>query len=352
MTTHPQACSNKPDRQYPLLPPHQECRQCGANSLPWFQPECGVIWQACGKSYDLPDCTAHSGIHVACDPCVKAGPSESHGCPPFYWEPTPVMSWEPSHMSKCCRHVSCAAPNHTKEPQWANQLKQKHLQNQTQKTPTLQQKAHANHTNHITRILNQWREQSELIKSDLNNNMSKTQANSQGGVNLEPLHTYITPQSTTPNKPSLAHKTTIPLQQNPTTKRTSNQYLSSVASGGFTQLTLLTENLIPEQGNKQNPTTTNPNSKQPTQNPNVGKTIQGRCHALEKTHTSKQLQTKLGHNGRPQGQKSGPKGLPSQHQTDVPMGQTPLRNKYKHGGWQKRKWDFPCSQPQYKPIGN
>ena len=80
-------------------------------------------------------------------------------------------------------------------------------------------------------------------------------------------------------------------QQNPAAKRTPNLHPSGTANGGLTQLTLMTESPIPQQTHKPNPAPANPNpnTHHPTQNPNVGKTIQGKCHALEKTQTSKQL---------------------------------------------------------------
>ena len=58
----------------------------------------------------------------------------------------------------------------------------------------------------------------------------------------------------------------------------------SSSNGGFTQLTLQPENPVPRADNTA--TTSKHNHPTPT---DVGKAIQGKCHALEKTHTTRQL---------------------------------------------------------------
>ena len=96
-------------------------------------------------------------------------------------------------------------------------------------------------------------------------------------------HSTLPPKNISPPH---THHTNRALQrkETPTTPQRHNQH------NGLTQLTLMTESPIPKQNYSPHPATTNPNPIQPTEN-NVGKTIQGKCHALEKTQTSKQLLT-------------------------------------------------------------
>ena len=92
---------------------------------------------------------------------------------------------------------------------------------------------------------------------------------------IQLYHQKITPLHTNHTNRTLQRKET------PTNTQRHNQWW-------VTQLTLMTESPIPKQNNSPHPATTNPNPNQPMET-NVGKTIQGKCHALEETQTSKQL---------------------------------------------------------------
>ena len=99
------------------------------------------------------------------------------------------------------------------------------------------------------------------------------------------MHNHLKSKLIQPYHQKYLPSTHISYQQNPAAKRSPNQHPSGTISGGLTQLTLMTESPIPKQNNSPHPATTNPNPIQPTET-NVGKTIKGKCHALEKTQTA------------------------------------------------------------------
>ena len=116
----------------------------------------------------------------------------------------------------------------------------------------------------------------------------------------------------------------------------------------------MTESPIPQQTHKPNPAPANPNPNphHPTQNPNVGKIIQGKCHGLEKTQTSKQLLTRnLDKMLELRGRKVVPKGFQINIKLTFP-GTNPTREQIEAWWAAEKTQDSPCSRLPSKQTVN